>query len=264
MNPWRRIGRPLAIAHRGHSIETPENTMTAYRRAIELGAEMVEADVNITRDGRLAMIHDATVDRTTDGQGRVSGYSWEALRRLDAGGWLDPRFAGEAIPSTEALLDLAREAGISLCLEVKGADATEARAIAGRLADLIVEKDALDWAFMSGYDHPAIAGPRARIPALMLAPDRIPDNVPADPVEACLQATRIGARVIQNHHAFLTPELVSELHRQDLAVWAWPTTDEASLIASIEMGADGLMGDDIGTMMRVLDQLCPRRDGTAA
>jgi glycerophosphoryl diester phosphodiesterase len=64
-NPWLRAERPLVIAHRGHSIEVPENTLEAYRRAIELGAEMIECDVNMTRDGELVMIHDWTLDRTT-------------------------------------------------------------------------------------------------------------------------------------------------------------------------------------------------------
>src|SRR5206468_3383238 len=69
--PWVGRTRPLVIAHRGHSIEVPENTLEAYRRAIELGVEMIECDVNMSRDGELVMIHDWTLDRTTTASGRV-------------------------------------------------------------------------------------------------------------------------------------------------------------------------------------------------
>jgi glycerophosphoryl diester phosphodiesterase len=264
VNPWRRRDRPLAIGHRGHSLEAPENTFAAYRRAIELGVEMIEADVNITRDGRLAMIHDATLDRTTNGAGRVSAVTWSELQALDAGTWFDPRFAGERVPSAAATLELAREAGIAMCFEVKGADLDEAHDIAALLLDLFVEGDALGWCFMSGYDHGALGFARSRVPELLVAPDRIPDNVPANPPEACRQAAALGAIVIQNHHLFLTSELTSALHAADVAVWAWPTTDEASLVSSIEAGADGVMGDDVATMIRVLDRLRPRRDGGAS
>src|SRR5215216_6571206 len=93
-SPWLRDYRPLSVAHRGHSIAYPENTLEAYRKAIELGVEMIECDVNITRDGTLVMIHDPTLDRTTTGTGRVSAASWEDIQRLDAGGTFNPEFVG--------------------------------------------------------------------------------------------------------------------------------------------------------------------------
>src|ERR1051325_8467196 len=119
-NLWIREHRPLSVAHRGHSIEYPENTMEAYRKAIELGIEMIECDVNITRDGKLVMIHDYTLDRTTNGSGQVSSLTWDEIERLDAGGKFKPEFAGVRIPSTEDTLLLYKEAGISSCFEVKG------------------------------------------------------------------------------------------------------------------------------------------------
>jgi glycerophosphoryl diester phosphodiesterase len=87
VNPWLTRPRPLSIAHRGHSIAAPENTLDAYRRAIELGIDMIECDVNLTRDGELVMIHDWTVDRTTDGTGRVADLTLAEVRQLDAGAW---------------------------------------------------------------------------------------------------------------------------------------------------------------------------------
>jgi glycerophosphoryl diester phosphodiesterase len=101
---------------------------------------------------------------------------------------------------------------------------------------------------------------KAQVPELLLAPERLPDNIPAEPPEAVRQAKALGAPVIQNHHRFLTPELVRTLHESDVAVWSWPTTEEPDLVRSIEVGADALMGDDIRLMIEVLDRLCPRED----
>jgi len=129
INPWIRSSRPLSVAHRGHSIAYPENTQIAYRQAqiayrqaIEMGVEMIECDVNLTSDGQLVMIHDATLDRTTDGHGRVNAATWDEVRRLDAGRKFNPAFAGERIPLTEETLLLFKEAGIYACFEVKGGD----------------------------------------------------------------------------------------------------------------------------------------------
>lgn len=253
-NPWRRT-RPLVIAHRGHSIEVPENTLEAYRRAIELGTEMIEADVNLTRDDELVMIHDWTLDRTTSGSGNVREATLDEVRSLDAGAWFGPEFKGLRVPTTAETIDLARDSGVMMCFEVKGADADEADEIALRLVDLLASRDALGWALMSSYHHRAMALARTRVPELMLAPERLPDDVPADPAEALRQAQALGARIIQNHHALLTPELVEHLHGADVAVWAWPTTEPQSIVDSIAVGADGVMGDDVSAMVEAVSRL---------
>jgi glycerophosphoryl diester phosphodiesterase len=263
-NAWRYPYRPLAIAHRGHSTEVPENTLASYRRAIELGAEMIECDVNMTRDGRLVMIHDTTLDRTTSGTGPVRDATWDELERLDAGSWLDGTWAGLRIPSTEETIELARDAGILMCFEVKGGGQPESDRIARALVGLLAERDAIGFAFMSGYFHDALALAKRLVPDLLLAPERLPDDVEPDPAETIRQAKVLGAPLIQNHHRFMTRALVDELHANDLAVWSWPTTEEGPLVSSIEVGSDAVMGDDIGLMIEVLDRLRPREGGRDA
>ncbi|MBZ0251997.1 MAG: hypothetical protein K8I02_01540, partial [Candidatus Methylomirabilis sp.] len=93
--------RCLRIAHRGASGECPENTLAAFGRALEIGVDMVEFDVHLSRDGVPVVIHDDDVRRTTDGRGLVKDLTLAELRRLDAGGWKDARFAGERIPTLE-------------------------------------------------------------------------------------------------------------------------------------------------------------------
>ena len=251
-NVWRRDVRPLVIAHRGQSLDTPENTLEAYRRAIELGTDMIETDVNVTRDGVLVMIHDASLDRTTSGHGPVSGADLADIRGLDAGSWFGEGWTHVRVPTTEEALELARDAGIQMCFEVKGGTTAEAEAIAVALAELLRARDALGWGFVSGYDHRALAAARRRVPDVLLAPERLPDDVPAVPADAVRQATDLGAPVIQNHYRLLTRELVEELHAAGIAVWSWPTTTPDSIASSIAVGADAVMGDDVAAMVRAV------------
>lgn len=253
-NQWLNRPRPLSIAHRGHSIAAPENTLDAYRRAIELGIDMIECDVNLTRDGELVMIHDWTVDRTTDGTGRVADLTLAEVRRLDAGAWFAPEFRGVRIPTTAETVELGREAGIQMCFEVKGETPADFRRTADALGDLLAQARALDWAFMSSYDHEALAAAKARIPELLLAPERLPDDVPPPPGEGVRQALALGAPVIQNHWRFITPELIASLHEHQIALWSWPTTEESEIELSLAAGADGVMGDDAAALVRAVTQ----------
>jgi len=98
-------GEPLIVAHRGLLRHAPENTLANFRACLELQIGF-EFDVEKSRDGHLVCIHDSTVDRTTDGQGRVSDLSLHELRQLDAGSWFDPKFAGEKIPTVEEVFQL--------------------------------------------------------------------------------------------------------------------------------------------------------------
>src|SRR5512143_199880 len=96
--------RPLILAHRGASRRAPENTMAAFRLAAELGADGVELDVQLSKDGEVVVMHDSRVDRTTDGHGRIRDLPLAELRALDAGGWYAPEFAGERIPTLAEVL----------------------------------------------------------------------------------------------------------------------------------------------------------------
>src|SRR4030081_2111878 len=90
-----REGRPLICGHRGARVHAPENTLAGFAMAAEMGADLIELDVRLTRDGALAIIHDASVDRTTNGSGRVAEMSWDVLRALDAGIGFGAAFEGQ-------------------------------------------------------------------------------------------------------------------------------------------------------------------------
>ena len=109
------------IAHRGSSIDRPENTLASLRRAIEAGADVVEIDVRTSRDGVLVCLHDADLGRTTDGKGKVGEKTLAQLQELDAGGWFDAKFKGERIPTVRAALELCKgKAAVMLDLKETG------------------------------------------------------------------------------------------------------------------------------------------------
>lgn len=151
-------------AHRGASGTHPENTLPALQEAVRLGAAMIEIDVQLTRDGVLVLMHDATVDRTTDGTGRVDELSWAELAQLDAGSWKDAQFTGTRIPSlAEALAVLPRDRWINL--DIKGSPAV-APAVARATALAVAADDRLGHAFITG-NHAKVDAARAVVPNVL-------------------------------------------------------------------------------------------------
>lgn len=134
---------PLPGAHRGLAPGQPENTLTAFNHAIDMGVAIIELDLRSTADGAIVVMHDPTVDRTTDGSGALAGMSFEQVRRLDAGRKAGAAFAGERVPSYDEVLALAAARPVRLLLDIKDGrrmDLAEviARAKARGVADRIV------------------------------------------------------------------------------------------------------------------------------
>lgn len=98
----------MVIAHRGFSGQAPENTRASFQKAVELGSDMIELDVRLSKDGQVVVIHDDTIDRTTNGRGKVADYSLKELKQFDAGSWFAPQFSGEQIPTLKEVLELAK------------------------------------------------------------------------------------------------------------------------------------------------------------
>ena len=128
--------------HRGYMGRYPENTLLSFEKAIEAGAGQIELDIRISRDGTVFVIHDATVDRTTNGTGAVHLLTTEEIKALDAGSWFDPKFAGEKVPTLDETLELL-DGRCTLNIEIKTSGAPKEiwqRAVAGAV-DVINRRD---------------------------------------------------------------------------------------------------------------------------
>jgi glycerophosphoryl diester phosphodiesterase len=236
--------------------------MAAYEAAIAAGADGIEADVHLTRDGHLVMLHDELVDRTTDGHGPVAEMTMAEVAILDAGGWFGLAFRGLRVPTMEQLLDLARGSGTVLCLEAKGADHGRTQEVAVAISDRLAERGEIDTHVVASFDHDALAAAAARHPGLQLAPDRLPERGPLADEDLIEQARRVSAPIIQVHHAELTAVTVAALHDAGIAIWAWPTTNVEAIEAAHSLGVDGLMGDDAPALVRASRPTSHPRSGS--
>jgi len=147
----REFGRVHVCGHRGYSLHYPENTIPAFRAARAAGATSVEIDVVLTADRSPIILHDLTVDRTSDGHGFAADLSLEQVRSLDAGVKFHPRFAGTRIPSLAQTLDWAKRENMGIVLEIK--EAERPHLCADLVADLLKSTGAEDRVIVIGFDH---------------------------------------------------------------------------------------------------------------
>jgi glycerophosphoryl diester phosphodiesterase len=245
------VSKRIVIAHRGHCVGAPEQTLAAYSLAIDLGASMLEADLRFSRDGVPVMMHDADIVRTTNGKGLVAELAWADLRELDAGSWFAPRFSSERIPRLDDLFDLAMQRGIALCIEAKGKGADNHQA-ALHAAREIARRGRLELDVVASFEHAALAAAVDAVPGLRTAPDRLPEHGPSVATDLIAQAHAANAPIIQHHFADLDAAVVEEVQRAGIEVWAWPPANREEAQFAYDSGAIGLMGDDVAAIVDVI------------
>ena len=217
----------LRIAHRGASALAPENTLAAIRRAIELGATWVEVDVQAGADG-LVVIHDDTLERTTNGHGLVATHTVDALRALDAG-------HGERIPLPQEVLELCR-GRCAVNLELKGPN------VAPRLLPLLRDALASGWPaealLCSSFDWPQLEALRAALPGLAL-------GVLCEQVggAAVAMAQQLGARVISCALDHADADAAAAAHAAGCALWVFTVNDAVDAARLAALGVGGIFSD---------------------
>jgi glycerophosphoryl diester phosphodiesterase len=198
---------PKIIGHRGAAASAPENTLAGFRRAQALGAAWVEFDVRLSGDGRCIVLHDDTIDRTTDGSGLAAAMTLNELAAFDAGAWFAPDFAGETIPTFEETIDLLAELGLGANVEIKpqrGAEAETAEAVCRVLQANWPSR--LPAPLVSSFAEPALAVAQRVAPDLArgLLLSRVGDDWRG-------LAAAIDARTIHCDHARLTQKRAKEI-----------------------------------------------------
>ena len=224
--------RVRCIAHRGASGRSPENTLLAFRYAFELGADAVECDVQLSADGVPIIIHDATVDRTTNGQGRVDQLSFEELRRLDAG-------AGEHIPTLQETLDLCREAGKHVNLELKGETLEQTNHIGQVVGEALESGDDEEMVLISSFWLPAVTRFKGEHPQFRTGTLHSGSRWRFSNMLTFARAA--GADAIHPHVRLTSRALVEAAHAAGLEVNVW-TVDQPKAIARLaSWGVDSIM-----------------------
>lgn len=144
--------KQLIYAHRGASYDYPENTMLAFRKAIEQGADGIELDVQFTKDKKLVVLHDDSIDRTSNGNGYVEDITYDELLKLDFGVFKGEQFAGEKIPLLSEVLELIKQSGILLNIEIKNRG-EKVDGLERAVADMVHAYDLNDKILYSSFDH---------------------------------------------------------------------------------------------------------------
>ncbi|MFZ0640102.1 MAG: glycerophosphodiester phosphodiesterase family protein [Candidatus Acidiferrales bacterium] len=239
------------IGHRGAPGYAPENTMASFRRAVELGATFIETDLRISHDARFVAMHDATLDRTSNGRGLVRDFTLAQLRELDAGSWFGPEFAGEKIPTLDEILAFAREADVVFYLEIKHeAGWGVHHGVAGALR---AANEAARTVVIS-FDPSMLANLR-RLDAGLLT-----GFLFETPLENVVEkAQQIGVRQIAPRADLVTRRLLSEAHEAGLQVATWTVNEPAQMDALISMGVNGIMTDYPDRLREAVDRVCGKK-----
>lgn len=246
--------RILAIAHRGFSSAAPENTLAAFRKAIELKPEMMECDVRQSKDGRIVVIHDAKLDRTTSGTGPVGEKTLAELKELDAGSWFSAEFAGERIPTLEELLDLVKGSGVKLIIEIKEAGLEDA------VVALIQQKDMRDEAIIGSF-HYSIG---VRMPELDRQIQFSPIvSLPADMTEeqavaAADEAASVNGVLFAVNYQAISPALVKATHAANMLMEAWTVDDEETMRRMVDLGVDVIGSNNVALLLDFLKRIGAR------
>jgi len=230
---------PIIIAHRGFSARAPENTLAAFRAAIEVGADGIELDVQLSKDGHVVVIHDEKLDRTTNGSGPVGEKTLEELSKLDAGGWFGPQFAGEPLPTLRAVFELVREKNWKGVINVEMKTSKFLYpGIERAVVDLIAEFGLREQALISSFNHNSLAEVTRIAPDIKTA--ILYSAVLYRPWE---YAKAFGCAALHPPRQPVIEEVAREAVKAGLAVNVWTinSPDQAAELASF--GVTGIITD---------------------
>jgi len=236
-------------AHRGGAGLAPENTLAAFRKAIELGVDVLEMDMHVTRDGEIVILHDDTLERTTDGRGLVQDLTLAELKRLDAGSRFGPQYKGEPIPTLREVIALVQASGkdrIRLNIETKFHKGREGQPadFEERVIQILRDTGFLDRVIVQSFHHPSVAKIKALDPRVKTAVLVGGQQGPRDPVDLVRQAK---ADYYSPNFRQVAADTVAPLHKAGIPIVPWTVNEETEMRRLLDVGVGTLPGDGIIT-----------------
>jgi glycerophosphoryl diester phosphodiesterase len=255
---------PLIIGHRGASVVAPENTMAAFREAIAVGADGIEFDVRLTRDGIPVVIHDGTLSRTSGLPERVADLTRSELARIDVGSWFARKkdlppgtFAGETVPTLTELFTLFQLNNSTLYLEMKCDSAAEYAPLAEACCRLIADHSLTDRVMIECFQLPALKIVReidSNIKTVALFEPSISNPSVLSDQRIINKATDAGAIALALHHRLARKGLVEKAKEVGMHVAVWTVDDPEWIERARTMGIDALITNDPVTMVQARNQ----------
>jgi glycerophosphoryl diester phosphodiesterase len=245
----------IIIGHRGASGHAPEHTFASWDRALELGVDYIEQDLQMTSDGVLVVMHDPTLDRTTSGSGEVSAHTFAQISQLDAGSWFDPKFSAQRVPSLRQVFE---RYGTSANYYIETKNPEEAPQMEEKLLALITEfglhaATVEKWqVLVQSFSKPSLLKIRdldAQLPLIQL----IEKEYASRDIQQRLAEIHTYAVGIGPARTSVDAELVDAAHAHGLIVHPYTVNEEAELRRLIALGVDGMFTDFPDRLARVLD-----------
>lgn len=238
--------KTLVIAHRGDSKNAPENTIAAFKRAMELGADGIELDVQLTKDGHLVVIHDETVDRTTNGEGFVKDFTLEEIKKLDAGIKFGEKFAGERIPTLYEVFELIEDKDFLVNIEIKSGIVLYP-GIEEKLIKAIKEYNFEERVIISSFNHYSLRDVKKMAPHL-----KIGLLYQCGLVEPWHMALRMEAYSLHPFYFNIIPELVEGCKKNGVKLFPWTVDRKEDMERMLKAGVDGIITDDPETLINLV------------
>ena len=238
----------LNFGHRGASAYAPENTLASFNLAFDLGADGVELDVSLTKDGVPVVIHDDRVDRTTDGRGAIRDMTLAEIKRLDAGAKFDAKFRGEKILTLAEVLSTVGKRGI-VNIELKSGKLANVGLETAAIAKVIEETGAVDRVIISSFNHFALHRMHdidARLPIGFLYFNRVPISFPYAETRPLAHPTALHPRFV-----VVTPGFVQWARGKKYEINTWTVDEPEEMRRLIALGVDSIMTNQPDVLRRV-------------
>ncbi|OAJ60323.1 glycerophosphodiester phosphodiesterase [Paraburkholderia ginsengiterrae] len=234
---------PRLVAHRCGGTLAPENTLAGFDACVQYGYRMVEFDAKLSADNQLFLLHDDTLERTTNGHGAAADHKWQELAALDAGAWLGPQFAGTRLPTLAEAAERCARDGIAANIEIKpcpGRDEITGTLVASGAQKLWQEQTP---PLLSSFSYEALAAARDAAPSLRRG--MLFEEVPADWLRIVRELDCVS---LHASHRYLSEPLVAEIRAAGLRVLAYTVNDPARAQELAQWGVDMICTDRIDTL----------------
>lgn len=228
----------MIIAHRGASAHAPENTIAAIQKTLEMGCNAIEIDVQLTKDGQVVVIHDYTVDRTTNGSGYVEEFTLEEIKKLDAGSWFDAKYNRERIPTLDEVLDIVPK-GTFVNVEIKNLIHHQG-IIEKKVVDIIRKHSRMDDVVISSFDHYILRNLRDYDDEI-----KIGVLIYANIIEPLSYIEEKGFKAYSIHptEEYTTGDFVKKCHEMGYKVYVYTINDQKRAKKVKDMGVDGIISN---------------------
>ncbi|GGB39725.1 glycerophosphodiester phosphodiesterase [Fictibacillus barbaricus] len=229
------------VAHRGASGYAPENTMAAFQKGVDMKADYIEIDVQQTKDGELVVIHDVTLDRTTDGTGYIKDHTLEQIRQLDAGSYFGEEFAGEKVPTFEEVLDEFRgKTGILIELKATYYYPGIEEKVASALKERNMHLPAHEKIIIQSFEFDSMQRMDKLLPEV---PVGVLTSRATDLSEAKLSEFSTYAEYVNPSRLLVNSSVVDEVHERNMGIMAWTVRNEQEVQPLLDAGVDGIITD---------------------